>query len=187
MHRVVEGLRRAAPSDRRRSAARIGRGRIGLVGRPLAVGAPVPLVGAGRGVEHDDAVIAVAVRRRRASLAARIDPDVGRLAELGGVVVALARTGLADLHHELAVAGELQDEAVVLVVAAEPDEALVDRRGCRAPAWASRSPARPAPGLHHVALGIELDHRRRRHAALRARRLLRGGGFHAATGCADAA
>ena len=40
-------------------------------------------------------------------------------------MVALARTGLADLHHELAVAGELQDEAVVLVIAAEPDEVLL--------------------------------------------------------------
>ena len=36
---------------------------------------------------------------------------------------------------------------------------------------------RPAPCLHHVAVGVELDHRRRRHAAHRRRRLQRRRGF----------
>src|SRR5262249_16479925 len=72
----------------------------------------------------------------------------------------------------------LQEEAVILVVAAEPDvianhaNAVLLLR----PFVALRL-ARPTPGLHHVALGIELDDRWRRHAAFGARRLLRGRGF----------
>ena len=59
----------------------------------------MPLVGASRRIEHDDAAIAVAV--------GDIDfvgvlVDRG-LAELRGVARTLARRDLSDLHHELAI------------------------------------------------------------------------------------
>ena len=49
----------------------------------------------------------------------------GGLAELGGVVRALARRDLADLHHELAVEGEFEDRVVVVGIAADPHKALL--------------------------------------------------------------
>src|SRR5215218_3544123 len=81
------------------------------------------------------------------------------------------RAGLADLQHELAVAGELQDVAVLIAVRREPDEALVvdvDAVLVLRPVVAL---ARAAPGLDEIALGIELEHRGGGLAALRARRV----------------
>src|SRR5262249_51051273 len=171
MDRVVEGLR-----DRRvrgiGMTAGIGWGRIDFVGRAFAIGAPVALVGPSRGIEHDDAVIAVAVRDVQL-VGGRVDPEIGRLPELGRVIVALARTGLADLHHELAIAGELEKETIVLVVAAEPDKVLVDANAVLLLRPFVASPV-PAPGLHDIAVRIELDDRGRRDAALGAGRLLPG-------------
>ena len=68
----------------------------------------MPLVGADRGVEHDDAVIAIAVGDID-FVGLLVDRGLGGLAELRGVVAALARRDLADLHHEFAVEGEFQD------------------------------------------------------------------------------
>jgi hypothetical protein len=142
---------------------------LGLRLRCLAVGAPMPLVRAGRGVEHDDAVVAVAVGDvdlvRRA-----IDPDVGRRAQLRGVVIAAARAGLADLHHELAVAAELEHRTVLAVVAAEPDRRFVDANAVFLPRPIEALPG-AAPSLHEVAFRIELDHRRGGNAADRGRRI----------------
>ena len=115
MHRVAELLR-----------GRLGRivGRRLVVARPVAVGAPVPLVGAGLRIEHHDAAIGIAVGGEH-FLRGNIHRDIGRRAEpLGGIaVVALAL--LADLQHELAVHGELEELAVLLAVAGEPDEIVV--------------------------------------------------------------
>src|SRR6478672_3099141 len=105
---------------------------LGII-RRLAVGAPMPLVGAGGGVEHDDAPVAVAVGDVDL-VGVLVDRGLGGLAELGGVVAALAGRDLADLHHELAVEGEFQDGVVVIGVAADPDESpLVDLDAVLAP------------------------------------------------------
>ena len=60
-------------------------GRLLVVIRLLAVGAPVALVGPGLGIEHGDAAVAIAVGNVDL-LGDGIDRDVGRLAEpVGGV------------------------------------------------------------------------------------------------------
>ena len=153
--------------------------RLGIVGRLLvvvgrvAIGAPVPLVGAGGGVEHDDAVVAVAVGDVDL-VGLLVDRGFGGLAELRGVVAALARRDLADLHHEFAVEGEFQDGVVVVGIAADPDETpLVDLDAVFAPdpliAFAGA-----APGAQQVAVAVEFQHWRRGDAAFRARRRQRG-------------
>src|SRR5262245_66557408 len=54
-----------------------------------------------------------------------IDLGVGRLAQASEVVAVGLVALLADLQHEFALARELQILAVLLAVAADPDEALV--------------------------------------------------------------
>src|SRR5216684_805980 len=95
---------------------------------------------------------------------------LGIVGRLLGVVAALARRDLADLRHELAVEGEFQDRVVVVGIAADPDKtAFVDFDAVLAsdPFIAF---AGPAPRAQEIAVGVELQHRRRRHAAFRARR-----------------
>ena len=139
-----------------------------ITGR-TAVGAPVPLVGAGRRVEDDDAVIAVAVGDEE--LVRRgIHPCVGRPVEILGVGVALGHAGLADLHDEAAVARELEDLGVLLGIAREPDIVL---RVHEDPVLGLRpviTRTRAAPGLDQIALVVELHHGRRGHAAFIPRR-----------------
>jgi hypothetical protein len=76
----------------------------GLAGRP-PVGAPVPLVGAGLRVEHDHAVVGVAVRHEEL-VGVAIDGHGGRTSEVLRVLVAAGVAVLADLQQELAVARE---------------------------------------------------------------------------------
>src|SRR5438445_8622944 len=147
------------------------RGRsIGIVGRllvitgRLAVGTPVPLVGAGRRIEHDDAAIAVAVGNED-FVGVLVDRGLGGLAELRGVTGALARRDLADLHHELAVGGEFQDRVVVVGIAADPHETFLIHFDAVLAADPLVAFAGTAPGAQQIAVGVELEHRRRRHAA----------------------
>src|SRR6185295_5248686 len=149
------------------------RGRsIGIVGRllvvagRLAVGAPVPLVGAGRRIEHDDAAIAVAVGDID-FVGVLVDRGLGGLAELRGVGRTLARRDLADLHHELAVEVEFQDRVVVVGVAADPHETFLIHFNAVFAADPFVAFAGAAPGAQQIAVGIELEHRRRRYAAFR--------------------
>src|SRR5262245_16534837 len=168
MYWIVEGWRGWRFWIVFRRAFSLGRGEHDFIGRPLAVGAPVPLVHARVGVEHDHAVVAIAVRH--VDFVDRcIDPDVGRHAELACLLVAFARSVLADLHNELAVARGLDDEAVVAMVAAEPDKIARDADAVR-PLRHLEGGARTAPSLHDVAVGIEFDYRRGRNAAFRDRR-----------------
>ena len=129
----------------------------------------MPLVGAGGGIEHDDAVVAVAVGD--VDLAGfLVDRGFGGLSELRGVVASLARRDAADLRYELAVEGEFQDRVVVVGVAADPDEAfLVDLDAVLAPD-PFIAVAGAAPGAQQIAVGVEFQHRRRRDAAFRTRR-----------------
>ena len=104
MHRIAELLRRAAHLDYRGP---------GSYRRACAVGAPVAFVRAGLGVEHDDALVAVAVGDIQL-VGLRIDEDLSRQPEILGVVAAIARAGLADLHQEFSILRELHDHAVVM-------------------------------------------------------------------------
>src|SRR6516165_5306941 len=101
----------------------------------LAEGTPHALERAGVGVEHNDAMVAIAVGDIEL-VALRVYPHVCRPVQVCGVGIALALVAVADLHDELAVLGELQElivgyrlEARQAVgraaVAADPDEALV--------------------------------------------------------------
>src|SRR5205807_4295497 len=114
VHRIAE-LRRRGP----RRIVRRGL----LVARPLAVRAPVALVRAALGIEHHHPAVSVAVGG--VDLARRdVDRDVGGRAEpVGGVAVVSARLP-ADLQHELALHRELEELAVGLAVAREPDEVV---------------------------------------------------------------
>ena len=95
-----------------------------LVAGRLAVRAPVPLVGARLRVEHDDAPVAVAVRdvdffRRN------VDVEVGRAAEIRGVVAAFGLAALADLQHEFAVEREFEYLRILVAAAGRPHEIVV--------------------------------------------------------------
>src|SRR5215471_15060434 len=130
----------------------------------------MPLVGAGRRIEHDDAVIAIAVGD--IDLVRRlVDRGLRGLAELGRIAGALAWRDLADLRDELAVEREFQDRVVIVRIAADPDEAaFVDLDAVLAPdpfiAFAGT-----APGAQQIAVHVELQYGRRRHTAFRARRI----------------
>ena len=82
------------------------------------------LVGAGLAIEHDDAAVGIAVGGEH-FLRGDIDRDIGRRAEPLGRIAVVALALLADLQHELAVHGELEQLAVLLAVAGEPDEIVV--------------------------------------------------------------
>ena len=91
---------------------------------------------------------------------------------VGGAAGALDQTvgllgRLADRHEEFAVVGELQDHAVVLTVAAEPDIAFVVDEHAVLVLWPviALGGFRSAPRLDHVARLVELDDRWRGVAA----------------------
>src|SRR3954454_12510589 len=84
----------------------------------------MPLVFAGGGIEYDDAAVAIAVGDID-FIGGGINGSLRRLAGLGGVVSGLGGADLADLHHELAVAGEFYHHIVVVRIAGEPDKSLV--------------------------------------------------------------
>src|SRR5262245_4541314 len=138
--------------------------------RPLAIRAPVALVRPRRRVEHDDALVLVPVRDVDL-VDGRIDLHVRGPSELVGRIAAARGTGLADLQQELAFLGELEDVLVLHPVRADPDVA----RGIDVDPVLVLRPVvprtRPAPSAEHVPLGIEHEHRRRGHAAFRARRI----------------
>jgi hypothetical protein len=133
-------------------------------------------VGAGLGVVDDHAPVLVAVGH--VDLAGcSVDFHAGGLAQPRRVGAAGLRPDLADLQHEAAVAREFQHLPVVLAVARDPDESPgidVDAVLVAGPVVAG---AGPSPRAQHAAGGVELQHRRRRHAALRLRRIERGAGF----------
>ena len=167
--------------DRRAELLR--RRRLGLVRtevgvvRLVAVGAPVAFELSGIGVDDRHALVQVAVGEIRL-VGRRVDEDLGDAAERDRIVAAagvgrlaiLHRTqagvGLADLQEELAGAAELEHLRIARPVAADPHVALVidgDAVIRRRPLVAG---AGTAPVSDQLAVGIELEHRRRRTAAL---------------------
>ncbi len=145
-----------------------------LVGRFLAVGAPVSLVGAGVGVEHDHTVVEIAVGDVDL-VGLGIDLGIRRLAQPRHIVAVGLVAWFADLQHKLAVARELQILAILGAIAADPDETL----GIDADAVLVFRPvaALPgaAPGIDELAVLVEFHHRGCGRAALAGRRIERCG------------
>src|SRR5262245_45480475 len=73
----------------------------------LAIRAPMTFVGAGFGVEDDDAPVAIAVGYIDL-MRGLVHVDVGWAAEILLVVAAPVLSGFADLHDELAIKCEFQ-------------------------------------------------------------------------------
>jgi hypothetical protein len=134
--------------------------------RLVPVRAPMPLVSAGVGIEHDHAPVAVAVGDEEL-VGGRVHGEAGGLVDVGSVVAAATRAMLADLEQELARRRELEQIGVLVAVAADPDvvlavdvDAVLDVRPVVALAGS-------APRLEKVAVEIELQDRRRRLATVR--------------------
>ena len=130
------------------------------------------LVGAGLRVEHDHAPIAVAVRDED-FVGPIVGEHVRRTIEPRGVTRtrALAAVVLADLVDEFSIRREVQD-LVAIVVAADPDGAvLVDVQAVlvRHPLVAV---TRAAPVAQQISVDVELHDRRRRLAAFGLGRVL---------------
>ncbi len=175
-------LREAGAVDLAKSLRRRGRpierGGWSTGGR-RTVGVPAPLVLAGRGVEDHQTMTLVAFRNEH--LVCRIvHIRLGDLADELGVVVFTPHPVLANLHHELPGARELQyDESAVVRAAAvafvrHPDIPLaIDIDAVFRVRPLVLRGRLPAPGLHDFAVLIELNHRRCRDAAVgRGRRAL---------------
>src|SRR6185503_619986 len=167
VHRVAELLRR-----------RLGRivwRRLLVAGR-FAIGAPVALVGAGLGIEHDHTPVAVAIGREH-FLRGDVHRNVGRRPQSLGRIAVVALARLADLQDELALHGELEELSVLLAVAGKPDEIIgVDEDAVLALGPLIALP-RSAPVTEQVAGLVEYEHRRRGNTASRFRRILFGRTF----------
>jgi hypothetical protein len=134
------------------------------------------LVSASRRVEHDDALVLVAVGDVDL-VGSAVDFYRRGPTEGGRVIAPETLPCLADLQQELPVARELQHVVVVVAVAADPHIALgIDMNAVfeLKPVVAGTG---PAPRLNDVAVAVELDDRRSGNTAHRGRRLLRCGGF----------
>ena len=90
----------------------------------LPVRAPVSLVLAGVSVEHNHAVIAVAVGDIDL-VGLRVHRHIRGASEILGVVAVVLRTLMADLQQKLALLRELQNLRIAPAVARKPDIVLV--------------------------------------------------------------
>ena len=132
------------------------------------------LVPAAVRIDDDDAPIAVSVRDV-GFIRPGIDEHVRRPPEVLLVVAATLLPRPANLKNELAGRRELQDLAVLVVVAADPDVALVVDAEAVFPKRPVITLARPAPRIHECAVRAELEHGRRRDAACAERGIQRRG------------
>jgi hypothetical protein len=92
-----------------------------VVDRLVGEGPPHTLERAGVRVEHRDAVIAISVGHEQL-VALRVHPDVGGTVHVRRVSIAPALVAVTDLHHELAVAREL--EHLIVGDAFEPGQSV---------------------------------------------------------------
>jgi hypothetical protein len=96
---------------------------VAVVG-PLAVRAPMALVSACGGVEHDDPMVDVTVGDIKL-VGGGVDDDIGRGTEIFGVVAATALPRVTDLPQEPALAGKLKNVRVLVAAGAEPHVILL--------------------------------------------------------------
>src|SRR5690348_16140647 len=122
-------------------------------------------VGAGLGIEDDDAPVSIAVGDIDL-VSGFVHVDVGRAAEVLRIIAAFVLSCFADLQYKLSIEREFEDLVVFRVIAADPDEigvvhedAVLLRRPFISAAW-------PAPGTNQLTLLIELQHWRLWKAAL---------------------
>ena len=111
-----------------------------IVAGRFAIGAPHTLEFHGYRIPDRDAVIAVTIRRDQL-IGAGDKTDGGDAAHIVGVQAALAAIGGADFAQELAVLGEFQDEAVVIVAGSPPPSPLAGPAGRARGANCSALPA----------------------------------------------
>src|SRR5918995_457799 len=132
------------------------------------------LVAAAVRIDDDDPAVAVAVGNV-GFVGQRFDEDLRRSPEVLLVVAALLLARPADLENELAGGRELEDMAVLVVVAANPDMTLV----IDAEAMFAQRPVvaltGSAPRVDERTVGAELEDRRRGDAAVAKRRIQRRG------------
>lgn len=106
IHDVIIGDRNAMRRVEllRRSTGDLARLR-GIVIRFVAVGAPMALIGASRGVKHDHPPIAVTISNKH-FIGLCVHHDGRRPAKMFGVVAVGGDTAFADLQQKLSVFGE---------------------------------------------------------------------------------
>src|SRR6267143_6746337 len=150
LHGAVERARQTLPRPQK----------IPIVGL-LAVRAPVPFVGARCRVEHDDAMVHVAVGDIQL-VGRRVDDHVRRGAEVLRVVAAGAFALTADLLQELAVAGELENVRVLVAAGAEPHTILMVDVDAVLELRPFVTRPRSTPRRDEIAILIELEDRRSR-------------------------
>src|SRR4051812_4988680 len=121
-----------------------------------------------RNIEDDHAAVAVAVCDVDL-VGLRVHLHIRGAAKALSIVAAPSLSVAADLLQEAAVAREFQQDVVICAVAGDPDIVLMVYVDTVLVLWPSRVVARPAPGLHQVALRVEFEHGRGRDAAVRAR------------------
>jgi hypothetical protein len=134
----------------------------------MAEGSPHSLERAGRCVQHQHARVAVSVRHDGFA-GWSIDEHVGGPFQVLRVPVSAARAPRADLPEEFSCRRELQQHVVGSlgtrcardrVDAADPHVIAVVHEDAVLDVWPVILIGRPAPGAHHLSLGIEFQHRR---------------------------
>ena len=144
---------------RRRRWTRRRRRRRSVIGR-ITEGAPHSLEGAGLGVEHDQAAVAIAVGHER-FIRFPVDEDIGRSVDVGSICVALALTLGAELLQESALGRELQQHVVGDAASANPDDVLVVDGNAVLGDRPVIALTGSAPRVDELSAGIEFEHRRR--------------------------
>src|SRR5579862_3887231 len=159
----------------------------------VSIGAPMPLVLSGIGIEHDDAFVAISVRDIQ-FIGFRIDEHFRRTLQVFDVVAAFALERMPDLHQEFSALRKFQDLIVRIgarlaslwrgagpvflhfginraAIPADPHVALVVDRNSMVGVGPIVAFAGSAPVAYEVAFLIEFKYRRRSHAAFRAGRI----------------
>ena len=140
------------------------RARRGVV-RLVAVRSPVPLVGAGLGVEHNHAAISVPIRDED-FIGRSVHGNSGRLVDVFRIVAASGLAVSTDLQQKLSGLGEFQKVRVLLAVAGDPHVVFVVDEDAVLGIGPVVALPRTTPGLKEIPGLIEFQNRRRRSTAI---------------------
>ena len=163
----------SAGAGRRPAARACGRGGRGIQ-RRLPERAPRTLEGAGLGIDHPDAPVAISVGDER-FVRLRVDEHFRGLVRVLRVLVAAADVAAANLLDELPRGRELQDHVVVArrhvrprprIDAGNPDAIVGIDENAVLRVGPVVAVAGPAPRLEELSVRVELDHRGRGVGAL---------------------